>query len=498
MSASDPELPGSNQRHFWAYGAALILVATAIRFHGLGDKSLWLDECISLARISGTFGEMLDDVMKNDGHPPVYYGCLHLATRPFRESRTVQPKFPPAGITDAVLRYPSALAGVITVLLVLLIEFEIAPESRFPVATLIAALSAFLIYFSQEARHYALAGLWTTGSTFFLIRALKREKIGDWIGFVIASILALYTFYYSLFVLISQAVAAGWLKYKDANVERRKKLAAGLAMVAPVIAFLFYLPVVNRMREKVAAAGAPLGFRIPGVESWLRMFSEIGLGFNPVHSFGWTTLWIGAGFVLIPAIWHIVRYRDLDNESRLLLWLFLGPPVCLLLFPLKPHLFQTKHLFALAPIFCLLAGGMLSRLLQDRGSLKVVVFGFVLALVNFDSIFHYKTDFVKEDWSGVAAFLEDVGQTDAIVPAPPYLKIPLIRYLKKQGRVYSSAEFDPSQDLWLVELLDSPVSFEDVQTKEVIARAREPEREEFFPGELGIIRLTHWKVRKTQ
>ncbi|MDP6115251.1 MAG: hypothetical protein QGG53_25600 [Planctomycetota bacterium] len=527
MSEPNPERAGSHKRQFWICGVILILVAAAVRFHELGEKSLWLDESISLVRISGTFGEMLDDVMRNDGHPPVYYACLHLAMLPFRVSEVAQPRFPPAGITDAVLRYPTALAGVLTVLLVLLIEYEMAPESRFPVATLIATLSAFLLYFSQEARHYAVAGLWTTGSTLFLIRALKREKIGDWIGFVIASILALYTFYYSLFFLVSQAAGTGWIKFRSPKENRRSKVIASLAFALPLAAFLFYLPVVNRMREKVAAAGAPLGFRLPGPESWLRLFSELGLGFNPLHSFLWPESWLrlfselgrgfnplhsflwvalilgpalilGAAFVLVPAVWHAARYQNLNDESRLLLWLFLGPPVCLLLFPFKPHVFQTKHLFALAPMFCLLAGAMVRSLVKSNDSRKALVFGTVLVLINLHSIFHYKSDFVKEDWSGAASFLEHEDVPSAIVAAPSYLRVPLTRYLGDQSRVYSPAEIDPRQDLWLVELLESPVSFEDFKTKEIVARTRKPEREEFFHGELGVIRLTHWKVRITR
>jgi 4-amino-4-deoxy-L-arabinose transferase-like glycosyltransferase len=381
---------------------------------------------------------------------------------------------------------------------VLLIEFDMAPESRFPVATLIATLSAFLFYFSQEARHYGLAGLWTTGSTLFLIRALKRGKIGDWIGFVIASILALYTFYYSLFFLVSQAAGAGWIRFRSPRENRRSKVIAGLAFALPFAAFLFYLPVVNRMREKVAAAGAPLGFRLPGPESWLRLFSELGFGFNPLHSFLWVALILGAAFVLVPAVWHAARYQNLNDESRLLLWLFLGPPVCLLLFPFKPHIFQTKHLFALAPMFCLLAGTMVRSLVKSNDSRKALVFGTVLALINLHSIFHYRSGLVKEDWSGAVSFLEHEDVPNAIVAAPSYLKVPLTRYLGEQSRVYSPAEIDPRQDLWLVELLESPVSFEDTKTKEIVARNRKPEREEFFHGELGVIRLTHWKVRITQ
>jgi hypothetical protein len=248
----------------------------------------------------------------------------------------------------------------------------------------------------------------------------------------------------------------------------------------------------------VADAGAPLGFGLPGTYSWLTLFAELGFGFNPLHSFALLTLVIGAAFTLIPAVWHIARYRNLDSESRLLLWLFLGPPLCLLLFPLKPHVFQTKHLFALAPIFCLMAGAMIRSLLKNNDSMKVVVFGSVLALINLHSIFHYKSDFVKEDWSGAVSFLEQEDNPSAIVPAPSYLKVPLTRYLKNHKRIYAPTEFDPRQGLWLVELLESPVSFEDLKTKEIVARNREPKREEFFPGELGIIRLTHWKVRTVQ
>jgi uncharacterized membrane protein len=488
-------------------------------------------------------------VVENDGHPPVYYATLYLATWPFRtdtspapsaaeeetglghriDRPTEQPKpsgdesfrggnrFPPAGITDAVIRFPSAFAGCLTVLVVFLIERRIAPGRQFPLATALLAVSPFAIYYSQDARNYVLAGLWVSISTYFLLRAVREQtpSISSAFGFVLSATLGLYTFYYVLFFLIAQAAGT----VISGVVTRKTWKRWTVLLASPLVLFLPYLPVISAMKARLEAAGAPMGFGLPSLDSWLRAVAEVSQGFSPFHSsIGLASLVLCCFLALVPVVVAALDRGNGSAERRLLLTLFAAPSVCLLLFPFKPHLFQSKHLFPLCPVYALLlADAFLSPVSGDGMSwrrrlwLAGPIAGVAVLIIGLDSLrWYYDQDFVKEDWRGAAAVLSArLGEEEAVVPAPDYLRVPLMRYFpaKKRQRIMSARRFlehrtlpvgqeaastGPPKGFWLVELLNSPVSFEDRSTRELLRVRGVPEEPVVFPGHEGTIRVSRY------
>ena len=511
--------PKGRERRAFVWAALVLLVAVVLRFSGLGVKSVWLDEAISLARISGTFGEMLDDVARNDGHPPIYYSSLYLLTWPFRGENGLagMDRFPPQGISDWTLRFPSAIAGFLTVLVTLLIERRIAPARRFPLATFFLATSAFAIYYSQEARNYSLACLWTTLSSYFLIRAAEGRQPSSrhLVGFATFSVLALYTFYYALFILVPQVVALAALGRITAETWKRW----AVSFLVPCAAFAFHLPVIFAMKNRLQAGGAPLGLSFPPAGSWLLAVCEISQGYNPVHQLaGLTGLVLCFALGLMPVVASARSLQGRTIGQRMLPYLFAVPFAVLLVFPFKPHLFESKHLFLLAPIYSLLLAEALLRPAHVVGSTRdriPAIAGCASAalvlLINLHSLSHYRDgEFIKEDWRTAAALIEkNAGDGDEIAPAPFYVQFPLLRYLSRErwqlrrtsggaGELHfivPAGEPRPASGaVWLVELF-SPVSFEDLCMKKAVGRGRVPEPLEQLPGSAGTIRITKYVPR---
>ena len=131
----------------WA--VAITLLAVALRILYLGHDSLWFDEVLTRhAAVAGFSSAAAADLGSRD-HLPLLYWLTAAALRFLPEH-------------EVVLRLPSALAGILTVPLVI----AFGPAMRLPGAGLwpqaalwaafLLAVSPFHIHYSQEARHYAL------------------------------------------------------------------------------------------------------------------------------------------------------------------------------------------------------------------------------------------------------------------------------------------------------------------------------------------------------
>lgn len=181
---------------------AIILVASWLRFHWLAAQSFWNDEGNS-ARLSERSLRLILEGTASDVHPPLYY----LLLRGWREL---------VGESEFGLRSLSAFAGVVTVAgawaLVRLGGWQRGWTERrvVAVAALLVAVSPALVYYSQEARMYALLACLATLATVALLVWLRS---GDWRvagGYVVLLTAGLYTHYFFPIVIVLNALIVAW------------------------------------------------------------------------------------------------------------------------------------------------------------------------------------------------------------------------------------------------------------------------------------------------
>jgi 4-amino-4-deoxy-L-arabinose transferase-like glycosyltransferase len=156
--------------------------------------------------------------------PPLYFLLAKLTTQ--------------VSLTTEMLRLPSLLAGVATIPLVYLVGVRTVGRQAALLASALAALSPFLIYYSAEARAYQLAVALTLGSTLALLRAAEGDGRGWWVLYAACTWTAMLTHYTAAFLLAPQAVWALWAH----PGARRPVLLANLAAV------LAYLPWLSGLR----------------------------------------------------------------------------------------------------------------------------------------------------------------------------------------------------------------------------------------------------------
>lgn len=137
-------------RRWWAIVAGLAAAAAVRRAWELGGASLWLDEGTTALRAQGPWWQIVAGAPQ-DVHPPTYlllmWGWVRVA-----------------GSSEAALRFPSVLAGVLAVVAVALLARRLAGGRASLVAAALLAANAFAIAYSREARSYSLL-LLATGLT---------------------------------------------------------------------------------------------------------------------------------------------------------------------------------------------------------------------------------------------------------------------------------------------------------------------------------------------
>src|SRR5256714_3005934 len=167
----------------------IVVGAGAIRFVGIGSQSMWYDEVATTRDVAGGIGGLWARVRDVESSPPLYFALATLWTRMF-------------GDGDAAIRSLSALAGTATVPIVYLIVRELGQgRGVAQIAALLTAVNPFLVWYSQEARPYALFAFFGAVSLLCLARALHRGSTRDLALFGLAAGATIATHYFGVFLV---------------------------------------------------------------------------------------------------------------------------------------------------------------------------------------------------------------------------------------------------------------------------------------------------------
>ena len=224
------------QRRAAALLLALLVCGALLRFYRLGSNSLWVDEFatvrISLLSLPEIFAE---NIRNKSFEPPLYFWLVHGVVGVL-------------GSSETALRLASAVAGTLSIPVVWLLTREVT--SNVNTALLSAALLTFNplhLWYSQEARPYALFLLFVCLAGFSLSRAFRAGGRTAWAGFAGFTLLAVFTHLVGLALLL---VAWGW----GIALANGRKLIRPLLIQSAVV-----LACVGPLLVAIAAAtaGAP-------------------------------------------------------------------------------------------------------------------------------------------------------------------------------------------------------------------------------------------------
>jgi mannosyltransferase len=174
---------------------AVTAVGAAVRFIGLGHQSFEYDEIVTLAHIHQSFGSMLSSFPDfSESTPPLYYVLVWPWTKLF-------------GTSEAGIRSLSALFGTATVPVAYLIGRTML-RSRLGglVVAALTSVAPVLVWYSQEARSYALFVFLGALSVLFFARAIDNpSRLNLW-SWTAASALAIATHYFAGFLVLAETL----------------------------------------------------------------------------------------------------------------------------------------------------------------------------------------------------------------------------------------------------------------------------------------------------
>jgi 4-amino-4-deoxy-L-arabinose transferase-like glycosyltransferase len=200
--------------------AGLVALGAALRFGTLGLQAYHHDEVITVMRvIPGSFWHMLQEVKASESNPPLYYVLAWGWSKVF-------------GSGEVGVRSLSAVFGAATVALGYPIGRELGGRRAGLALMAMLAVNPMLIWYSQEARSYALLVFFCALSLLFFLRALERGETADYALWAVFSALALCSHYFAVFAV---AIEAAWLLLARRRWRTLLPALAGIAAVGAAL-----------------------------------------------------------------------------------------------------------------------------------------------------------------------------------------------------------------------------------------------------------------------
>jgi mannosyltransferase len=404
--------------------AAIVALGAALRFHSLGRESIWIDEAFSIRLASVPLGGIVA-ATGLDGHPPLYLFLLHGWMGLF-------------GTSEAAVRSLSAALGVAALPVIHLLGRRLFGVAGGLVAALLLAVNSYHIYYSQEARNYALLVLTTLLSWAAYERDGARRTRASGALYVAATVLMLYTHVYAGMVLLAQLGHGVYTRLHDrADAASWRRFVVLNGVIAVCLLPWLGAPWTQLLRRQSDPRLTALKLARPTT-------AAIGTSFYQFAGSAPVVCVLGAAAAL--ALFRGLR-TGAPVTVGLLLWLLLPHAVPFAYSQFSVPVYITRSTIVSLPAFCLLAASALAAL---RGPARIaLVAACALAAAWYQAGYFQVT--TKEQWREAAANVSEWAQPGEVVAFDvAYGRTGFAHYLRRQ-------------DLRLVDLPG------DVRTKEAAA-----------------------------
>ncbi len=379
--------------------AALTVLAAALRFVGIGHQGYWYDEGFTAVLVHHSPGQMLGLLPTTENTPPVYYCLLWGWAHIF-------------GYGEVGLRSLSALAGVATVPLMYSAASKLVSRRAGLIAAALTACNPLFIWYSQEARSYAVFFLLVALSLLAFAHArLPRPPGRALAAWALTASLTLATHYFGLLVVVPEALWLLWVHRRD------PRILLAIAAVAAVGLALLPLAITQRSNANWIAS-YPFNRRLSQIAPQLLL----GTG-APARS---VLKLVGAAVMLLAAVLLARRAEASERRGALVAGALAasGFVLGLAIVLVADELITRNVMVVLIPMIVLIAGGLGARragALGVAGAATLCTIGIVAAIgVAVD--WRYQ----RPNWGGLAATI------DAGPPAPGGRAILLENY---EGRL---------------------------------------------------------------
>jgi hypothetical protein len=413
----------------WLLGGVTVLAAI-LRFTTLSSQSFWLDEAQAVHEMHLSFAGMLSAWKAAEGNPPLYFLIAWPWAKVF-------------GTSEAGLRSLSALLGTAVIPITYLCGRELVSRRAGLAAAVLAALSPFMIWYSQEAREYMLLAALSGMSLLFFARTWRRPSRRNLVWWAVFSGLALLTQYFAAFLIAAEAVALLYRTRSRAAVVAIGVLAVlGIALIPHVsgriaqpLQFIVEVPLSIRVQQVPVTFGLSTLYQSAIVSYGLLgaavlaiaviVLLVIGAQAAELRGAGLAALMAGA-VVLVPLVLALLGHDDYLARGLMPAWI---------------------------PLVVVIGAACTATGARRSGAVLLVVLAamFVWAGVRIDGDPQYQ----RPDWRGIAVALGKSSVTRAVVADDGELAAgPLSIYLPRIAWAGPGEKLNSSPALETVSELD--------------------------------------------
>lgn len=402
----------------------LTLVAFAIRLINLGKLNLWLDEGVTAGSIHQGLSFIIRDSFTAEPTPPLYNILMYYWGQVFGDS-------------EFCLRFPSAIFGALSISLVYLIGKKyVSKEVGILSATLIIG-NPFYLYYSQEARAYALFSFLALASIYYfpISNEWKDKK-----KYFLATLLVPWVHAYGVFLILAQNVYV-LIKFYKGNLGNEKKIFLKI--------WIKYQAII------ILVASSWYIFFLLNTKRYLNRFKWIK-PITPNDFFELFKSFIGSGemvveFLLIISLLLALFVKRKEKKDHHLLLLFLWPFLSIALPIFIGHLwhpfFMGRYSIAASMVIVILILTPMDLFLKKS---KKIFFSLILlaAIFNVYQTINYFKTVGKDQWTKAVQMMLANDQQKSIVVLEHYQEGSSLDYylrkmdLKNRIRPYYLKDFN--------------------------------------------------------
>lgn len=398
----------------------ILFIGSCLRFYNLGQKDFWLDEVyeVDLALRAKSISNLFSIIKSSriGAHPPFSHILRYLSLR--------------VRVNEFFARLPSAIFGVLTICVLFFIGRSWFGAEVGLLSSFLLSISSFDLFYSQEARPYAIFTFFALLSLYFLYKAVyaSHKSSCQWFLYIAATAALCYTHYFAIIII---AIEGGIIILLD--ITNRKFVSLWKFLLAVLIVFILYLPWVPVF---IIHSNTQTSTNLPGPEV------SLSLIINTIRQISGGSRICFLSYIILFAIG--VLSHNAENRKEILIalaWICLAFPLLLIVLIRGHRFYHPRYLLHILPIFLIIVSQGVCELIKflkfalpcsmyRRGGIIMWVIPILMfAFINTEGLKrYYKTQ--KRPWrEAITYFSKNVFDGDIVLTKPHYLRHPLLYYL---------------------------------------------------------------------
>lgn len=395
----------------------ILLISLALRSIAI-NQSFWLDEGINVYYASKL--SLVDFITKypyGDFHPVGYFLMLWPLVHQF-------------GVNEIAIRLLSVLFGVASVWLLFQLAKELFTRKVAIIASLLFAFNPLHIYYSTEARMYALATFAVVLSLLCLVRLVKDMRLSSFLYF--CSLVAVLYADYTIYLIMPIQLLFIWLFYK----QKLKRV-----IVLQFLALLCFIPGIFLLIKQLevglgASVNNPFWSKVVGSNE----LKELGLSLvKPLigrvsldnkYLYGGISLFLVSTYSFL----FIKAFKKTKEMYLLFLWFFLPIGSFYLLSFFIP-VFSYFRLLYIIPALCLISACGITNLPKRFAGVTLACL--IIFSITALATYYLNPSLQRENWKLAVPSVEVLAKPSAnIIFEDTNIPAPFALYSDDAGNAY--------------------------------------------------------------